>query len=49
MRMAEEEKKFQKKISEHSQMSILNDEMEYWLTKVKKNTLKNSLMNGWRV
>lgn len=40
MRMAEEEKKFQKKISEHSQMSILNDEMEYWLTKVKKNTLK---------
>ena len=40
MRMAEEEKEFQKKIAEHSQMSILNDEMEYWLTKVKKNTLK---------
>lgn len=40
LRMAEEEKKYQKKVAEHTQASILNDEMEYWLTKVKKNTLK---------
>ena len=40
LRMAEEEKKLLSKTADHSQASILNDEMEYWLNKVKKNTLK---------